>query len=113
MNKSLWIVMAVLVTATLASALAVGSLTQTPTHSAATSPSQVSTSNAGVITQLVAGTAVNHQVSDQFGGAGVSFGLYQTIPVTVFASSPTTTSLTAVSIPSDAWLYFGANSVTV
>jgi hypothetical protein len=99
------------VTATLASAL-VGSLTQTPTHSAATNPSQVSTSNAGVVSQLVAGTAVNHQVSDQYGD-GESFGLYQTIPVTVYASSPTTISLTALSVPPGAWVYFGAtNSVT-
>src|ERR1700689_226625 len=71
----------------------------------ATNSSQVSTtSNAGVVTQLMASTVVNHQVSDQFGGSGVSFGLYQTIPVTVYASSPITTSLTAVNVPSDAWV---------
>jgi len=87
-------------------------VTSVSTSTVTSTTTSISISTAGVVTQLVAGTAVNHQVSDQFGGAGVSFGLYQTIPVTVYASSPTTTSLTAVSVPPDAWLYFGANSVT-
>jgi hypothetical protein len=68
-----------------------------------------------VVTQLVAGTAVNHQASDEFGGAEFVFPLYQTIHVKVYASSPTTTSLAAVTVPSDAWVYFGGattNSVT-
>src|SRR5579863_10060706 len=108
MNKSLWIVLAIVATATLASALAVVSLTRTPTN-----PSQVSTtSSVGVISQLTAGRAVNHQVSDKYGNSGVSFPLYQTIPVTIYASSPTSTSLAALSVPSDAWVYLGTNNVT-
>jgi hypothetical protein len=94
------------------SARATETVTSVSTSTVTSTTTSISTSNVGVVTQLVAGTAVNHQVSDQFGGAGVSFPLYQTIPVTVYASSPTTTSLAALSAPSDAWVYLGTNSVT-
>ena len=110
MKKSLWIVLAVLVVAGLATILNLGQLTQTASD---TSSSGVSTSNtSGAISHLLAGTLNNHYASDQYDGDFVSFPLFQTILVTVFAASSTATSLTPVTVPSYAWVYFAQNQIT-
>jgi hypothetical protein len=70
---------------------ATGTVTSISTSAVTSTTTSISTSNAGVVTKLVAGTEVNHQVSDQYGNF-VSFGLRNSCVPTPSPVSLTTPS---------------------
>jgi hypothetical protein len=102
---------AVVVHVTVLPASTTSSASYSSTTSGLTSTTSVSPQVSSGAARIVFGNPVSHPVTGKWGGATVSFVLYQVIPITVYAATPTPMNLTVSNPLSSTWAHLANASV--